>query len=74
MGAFNRETLIAGMKEFDNQMGTSHTDDWYEAISWTGLRETKAWQDFQTKNPEKATQYVSIINEEINKLGGNNDE
>ena len=69
MAAFYREVLVNGMKEFDEQIGNSHTDEWYEAVSWSGLRNTKAWQNFSRKNPELAQKYVKIINSEINKLG-----
>ena len=69
MGAFNRQLLIDGMKEFDSQMGTSHSNEWYEAISWTGLRTTTAWKNFKKSNPDLAKRYVKIIQNEINKLG-----
>ncbi len=70
MAAFNRQTLIDGMKEFDNQMGTSHSDEWYEAISWTGLQNTKAWKDFYKMNPDLGNKYKKIQIQEANKLGG----
>ena len=69
MAAFDRNILIEGMKEFDKQTGNSHSDEWYEAVSWAGLRKTRAWSDFSKKNPELAQKYVKIISAEINKLG-----
>ena len=69
MAVYNRQTLIDGMKEFDMQTGNSHTDEWYEAVSWNGLQGTKAWQTFSNDNPELANKYLKIITSEINKLG-----
>lgn len=69
MAVFNRQELIEGMKEFDNQIGTSHSKDWYEAISWFGLRDSRAWRDFQEKNPVTAAKYITIIRQELNKIG-----
>ncbi|WP_244906352.1 hypothetical protein [Schleiferia thermophila] len=72
MGAFNRGMLVEAMKEFDAQIIKSggtvpdyHTDDWYEAMSWYGLRRTQAWEDFQKSNPEQAATYSNLINEQI---------
>lgn len=72
MGSFNRGMLVDGMKEFDTQMLNSggtipdyHTDDWYEAMSWYGLRRTQAWDDFQKSNPDQAATYTNLINEQI---------
>ena len=48
------------MKEFDEKMGFSHSDEWYEAISWTGLQDSRAWEDFQTANPKLALKYLKI--------------
>jgi hypothetical protein len=68
MAAFYRNTLIDGMKEFDTQMGTSHSEDWYNAMSWYGLRGTRAWENFQKKNPEQARTYSTLINTEIKNM------
>lgn len=72
MAAFNRGMLVDAMKEFDAQLvkggGTLpdyHTEDWYQAMSWYGLRETQAWTDFQKSDPEKATIYSNLITEQI---------
>ncbi len=72
MGAFNRSILVDAMKEFDNQFlnggGTVpdyHTEDWYQAMSWYGLRNTQAWKDFKANNPEKSAQYHNLINQQI---------
>lgn len=65
MASFNRGLLVDGMKEFDKDMGTSHTEDWYQAMSWIGLRRTESWADFENKNPTKAKVYSDLINEEI---------
>lgn len=67
MGAFNRKELIEGMKEFDNQLKEAgetvpeyHKENWYEAMSWYGLRRTQVWQNFQKENPEKAEEYSQL--------------
>lgn len=72
MGAFNRKELIEGMKEFDNQLKEAgetvpeyHKENWYEAMSWYGLRRTQVWQNFQKENPEKAEEYSQLISEQI---------
>ena len=69
MAIFNRQVLIDGMKEFDSQMGTSHSEEWYEAVSWSGLDETSAWRKFKAANPEKARIYQNIWNQELKKMG-----
>lgn len=71
MGAVCRAMLIKGMKEFDTQYGISHTEDWYEAISWTGLQDSRAWEDFRAANPELAVRYLRIQNEELNLIKTN---
>jgi len=72
MGTFNREILVEAMKEFDNQIIDSggtipeyHTEDWYQAMSWYGLRNTRAWNDFKMNNSDKANYYSILINEQI---------
>ncbi len=72
MGKFNRKELIDGMIEYDNQLRDEgftipdyHTDDWYEAMSWYGLRRTQSWKDFKTVNPKLAEKYSNLINEQI---------
>ncbi len=72
MGAFNRQELIDGMKEFDTQLKKAgetvpsyHTEEWYDAMSWYGLRRTQAWKDYQKNNPEKARNTMKLINEQI---------
>ncbi len=71
MGKHCRELLIKGMKEFDEKMGFSHSDEWYEAISWTGLQDSRAWEDFQTANPKLALKYLKIQNDELNLIINN---
>ncbi|MCE2495254.1 MAG: hypothetical protein J4F31_01485 [Flavobacteriales bacterium] len=72
MGSYNRTMLVDAMMEFDNQIIQSggtvpdyHTDVWYQAMSWYGLRRTQAWEDFKTNNPEQASQYSNLIIEQI---------
>lgn len=72
MGTFNREILVEAMKEFDNQIIDSggtipeyHTEDWYQAMSWYGLKNTRAWNDFKMNNSDKANYYRNLINEQI---------
>jgi len=72
MGAFNRQELIDGMKEFDKQLRMAgetipeyHNDEWYEAMSWYGLRRTQAWEDFRKKNPDKAIKISRLIHQQI---------
>ena len=69
MGSYNRRDLVKGMKEFDSQMGTTHSDEWYEAVSWGGMRETTSWKRFEKNNPEQAQRYMEIIKNEMDKLG-----
>ena len=57
MELFNRQTLISEMKEFDIQMSTTHSNDWYEAMSWYGLHDSKAWRNFGKRNPDTAKAY-----------------
>ena len=68
MGEFNRDILIEAMKEFDNQtiseggiIPSYHTEDWYNAMSWYGLTDTKSWQDFKESYPDKASKYIKLI-------------
>ena len=49
----------------------SHSDEWYEAISWTGLQDSRAWEDFQTANPKPALKYLKIQNDELNLIINN---
>lgn len=72
MGAFNRDELVTGMKEFDEQLKEAgetvpkhHTEDWYQAMSWYGLRRTDAWTEFKKNNPDKAKIYNGLINIEL---------
>lgn len=71
MEAFNRDVLIEGMKEFDEQIGATHTEDWYEAMSWYGLQETKAWSDFVSNNPERAQQINDLLRNEAKNIRNN---
>ena len=69
MAVYNRQLLVEGMKEFDVQTRVSHSEEWYEAISWYGLIDTIAWRYFESTNPEKAMRYRIIQSQEIRKLG-----
>ena len=68
IGAVCRGLLIAGMKEFDKQVGSYHSEEWYEAISWTGLQGTMAWENFKGANPELAQRYLQIQNKEVKSI------
>ena len=72
MGAFNRQELIDGMKEFDTQLKKAgetvpeyHNDKWYDAMSWYGLQRTQAWKDYKKKNPDEAKGITKLIRQQI---------
>lgn len=72
MGKFSRTIFVDAMKEFDQQITNSggtvpayHTEDWYQAMSWYGLRRTKAWDEFKSKNPQKASLYNRLIMQQV---------
>jgi len=72
MADYNRQELITGMKEFDSQLRDAgevvpdyHTDEWYDAMSWYGLRGTQSWEDFNNNNPEQAGRVSELINQQV---------
>ena len=42
MASHYRNMMIAALKDFDNNQ---HSDEFYNAIAWAGLKGTKAWND-----------------------------
>jgi hypothetical protein len=56
-------TMIQGMKEFDKEAGTSHSEDWYNAMAWEGSlkRISNAWKNLDGATK---TKYENIINNE----------
>jgi hypothetical protein len=57
-----RETIISGLKEYDaaNKI-TGRFEDDYQALSWTGLMKTNAWNNFYRDNPNLAEKYIGIM-------------
>ena len=55
MAEGNIPTFVKGMKEFDANYGTCHSNDWYNAIAWMGsLREaSSAWWDLDETTRNK---------------------
>ena len=55
MAEGNIQTFVKGMKEFDANYGTCHSNDWYNAIAWMGsLREAStAWWDLDETTRNK---------------------
>ena len=51
MGEGNITTLVQGMKEFDKYYGTSHSDDWYNAMAWWGslMSASDVWFNLDNK-------------------------
>lgn len=62
-----RERIVAGLKEFDRENGTSHTEFQYSALAWAGLSTTEAWKDFKHNNPSLASNYENYYKAEANK-------
>ena len=48
-----RKLKIQCMKEFDDLNGTSHDEEWYEAVAWDGLWYTDAWHALSPEEQEK---------------------
>lgn len=62
-----RERIVAGLKEFDRENGTSNTEFQYNALAWAGLSTTEAWKDFEHNNPSLASNYENYYKAEANK-------
>ena len=64
MAEGNIQTFVKGMKEFDVNYGTRHSNDWYNAMAWMGsLREASmAWWDLDVTTRDK---YMLIQRNEI---------
>ncbi|MFD0834674.1 hypothetical protein ACFQ0I_02775 [Mariniflexile aquimaris] len=68
MAAYYRETIAAGLKQFDNGQ---HTDEYYNALAWEGLSEiedannshaliyTQAWQKLMIAEQQKVLQIIT---------------
>jgi outer membrane protein OmpA-like peptidoglycan-associated protein len=52
------DDLVHAMKEFDQSVGLKHSNEWYEAIAWDGLKLTKAWGDL----PQEKIAQIEAIN------------
>lgn len=64
MAEGNIQTFVKGMKEFDANYGTRHSNDWYNAMAWMGsLSEASmAWWDLDVKT---RTKYMKIQHNEV---------
>ena len=62
MANFNRPELVTGMREFDKSMGTEHSDDWYDAMSWVGLQGTLAWDNLKEEDRVKNQEIITNEN------------
>ena len=63
MAEGNIELFVRGMKQFDSENGTTHSQDWYMAMAWMGSLEAKtnAWNNLPTA--DKLRYEKIIINE-----------
>lgn len=64
MAEGNIGTFVKGMKEFDSNYGTEHSDDWYNAMAYRGSLERT--HGFNNLDISTHTKYQSIINNETN--------
>ena len=67
MADWYRDVIIGGMKDYDTQNNTSHTDTFYEAMSWGGLKNTDAWRNDVSQSNK--TSYSNTLTQEDNKGG-----
>ena len=65
MAEGNISTLIEGMREFDKEFGTTHSDEWYASIAWVGLKRTSSWENL---SPELKSRYDEIYLNEMKYL------
>ena len=63
MAEGNIGTFVQGMREFDANNGTQHSDDWYNAMAWFGslARATDDWQNMESTQKQK---YQRLIDNE----------
>jgi RHS repeat-associated protein len=63
MAEGNIETFVTGMKEFDKEYGSEHSDDWYNAMAYRGSVKafTNAYQNLDATTKAK---YQKIITNE----------
>ena len=76
MAEGNIGIFISGMKQFDEQYGTTHSDDWYNAMAWFGsLQRTDDWKDMDSQIKAKYTKIIKNETAYMNyleaKAGGN---
>ena len=55
MAEANIHTFVQGLREFDRNFGTHHSDDWYNAMAWWGSlsRASLAWWDLDITTRDK---------------------
>jgi RHS repeat-associated protein len=61
----SRDYLIKGMKQFDAENKTTHSNDWYDAMIFYGSLTTFNVAAWQNLDPTKKTLYQNIINNEV---------
>lgn len=62
MAEYNREWIIDGMKEFDESQGSVHSEKWYNAMAWFGLKASYAWRALPDAEKEEIN---NIIDNEL---------
>ena len=63
MAEGNIALFVIGMKEFDKNYGSIHSEDWYNAMAWMGsLKDSYAWYELNQQTRDK---YETIINNEL---------
>jgi len=63
MAEGNVGTFVKGMMQFDKQYGTTHSNDWYNAMAWFGSLE-RATDDWQNMDSRIKSTYTGIIQNE----------
>ncbi|MCI2230530.1 hypothetical protein MC378_15245 [Polaribacter sp. MSW13] len=74
MANYYRTAMEDGLKEFATSIGETHTDQFYKDFVWSGLLETKAWEN-QYSDPTYAnSEKIRIKNVIINYENSTNNE
>lgn len=63
MAEGNIDLMVKGMREFDVNYGTTHSNDWYNAMAWRGSLSEKT-NAYQNLDPTVKAKYDAIINNE----------
>jgi len=68
MAEGNVAYFVKGMKQFDAAYGTSHSEDWYNAMAWFGSLQ-RATDDWKNMDAGQKAKYQSLIDNEQNYMG-----